>query len=103
MQISAQFGKISGLDWSRPWVFWLGHKYKSRLEQTRPDIFPNRAKTCTIPYKDCVVWYGGFSKGVTKLGEKNLLIKLTDTIKHKLRIDHKLFTVDGKIILISIP
>ena len=32
-------------------------KYKPWLDQTRPDIFQNRAKTCTITYKYCVVWY----------------------------------------------
>ena len=27
-------------------------KYKPWLDQTRPDIFPNRAKTCPITYKN---------------------------------------------------
>ena len=50
VQVFARFWKIAGLVWSRHGYFG-STEYKPWLDQTRPDIFPNRTKTSTVTYK----------------------------------------------------
>ena len=48
VQVFARFGKMSGLVWSRIGYF----KIQTMARPTRPYIFPNRGKTCTITYNN---------------------------------------------------